>query len=394
MTDLTAQTAIAIKAQSAPGTYASPTSADALPAANISLTPQSIRTDNPEYTGTIHRPGAIVLGATWDVSFEILLRGPGGASPPAADAFILGRVLRALGFTENIISAAIPAAPEALGAGGTNQVTLGTSAAATAALYQGLIVLLAGLNGGTAPLAYSFIRSYSAAKLAVLSENAVIGAGNYQIPKQLAYQLSSVGTPPVLSFAVWQGNRRYNLVDCAPSSARITFPTSSRDSNAYPSLQVTFSGNLFSDLTEAAPVVTPALAIPPFKGGKQFAAGVAMGGSSVTLDLGVKVGFPPNPNQAAGNDPAQLTETRRVLNVTFNQVAKSYLDMLALAGAQTYQPFELIYGLAAGNYIGFSVTDGRFDFPDTSAGGDFYSTTGDILIDGVDKVVNLVLGTW
>jgi hypothetical protein len=389
MTDLVANSALAIKAQSAPGTYASPTSADAIPVANLSWTPQSIRTDNPEYTGSIHRPGAIILGATYEVSFEILLRGPGGASPPSADAFIPGRVLRACGFTENVVSAAIPAAPEALGAGGTNQVTLGATAVGTAGLYQALVLLLAGLMGGAAPLGYTMIRSYSAAKLAVLAENAVIGAGNYQIPKQLAYTLSATGTPPVLSLALWQGNRRYNFVDMAPSSARLVFPTSSRDSNDYPKLQVTFSGNLFSDLNEASPTVTNALAIPPFKGGKQFAAGVAMGGSSITVDLGLKVGFPPNPNQAAGNDPAQLVETRRTLSVEFNQVAKSYLDLMAAATSQTAYPLELIYGLASGNYVAFVATDGRFDFPHTNAGGDFFTTTGDFLVDGADKTLGL-----
>jgi hypothetical protein len=122
MVDLTSQAALAIKAQSAPGTYATPTSSDATMVANLSWTPQAITSESPEYTGSIHRAGQIVLGATYDVSFDILIRGPGGASPPAADAFIFGRVMRALGFTENIISSAIPAAAEALGGGSTTTV--------------------------------------------------------------------------------------------------------------------------------------------------------------------------------------------------------------------------------------------------------------------------------
>jgi hypothetical protein len=330
-----------------------------------------------------------VLGATYDVTFEILLRGPGGSAPPAADAFIAGRVLRAIGFTENVVSAAIPVAAEALGAGSTTTTAvLGATAAATADLYKGLALRLA--SDPAAPLDLTMIRAYSSAKTATLPETrSGAPTGNYQIPRQIAYTLSATGTPPVLSFALWQGSSRYNFVDMAPSSARIIFPTSSRDSNDYARLQVTFSGNLHSDLAEAAPTVTSTLAIPPFKGGKLYVAGLPVGGSSVTVDLGLRVGFPPNPNMASGNDPAQLVETRRTLTLELNKLAKSYLDILALATGQGNYSVEIVYGLAAGNYIGFIATDGRFNFPATQAGGDFFTTSGNFYVDGADKTLSL-----
>ncbi|MEA3044576.1 MAG: hypothetical protein QOH47_2414 [Sphingomonadales bacterium] len=393
MTDLTALSALAIKAQSAPATYASPTSADAIPVANLSWRPNAIQTDNPEYTGTIHRNGPIVLGATYDVTFDILLRGPGGAAPPAADAFIPGRVLRALGFTENILSSAIPAAPEALGGGSTTTVaTLGATAVGTLDLYKGLALLLA--SEGAAPTGFVMIRSYSAAKAAGLAQT-LAGAptGNYQIPKQLAYTLASTGTPPVLSLALWQGSRRYNFVDMAPSSARLMFPTSAPGNSDYPKLSVTFTGDAYSNLAEAAPVVSSTLAIPPFKGGKLHIAGLAMGGSSISLDLGIKAGFPPNPNKTNGFDPAQLTETRRSLQLSLNQQAPSYFDFLAAAAAQTSYPIQALYGLAAGNYVGFVATDARFNFPETQAGGDFFTTQGDAYVDGAEKTIGLVFPT-
>jgi hypothetical protein len=391
MVDLTSQAALAIKAQSAPGTYATPTSSDATMVANLSATPQAITSESPEYTGTIHRAGQIVLGATWDVSFDILIRGPGGASPPAADAFILGRVMRALGFTENIISSAIPAAAEALGGGSTTTTaTLGASAAATADLYQGLALHLA--VDGAMPTSLSMIRAYSAAKVATLAETrAGAPTGNYQIPKQLAYTYAATGTPPVLSLSLWQGNRRYNFIDMAPSSARITLPTTSRDGgNDYPRLTCTFSGDLNSYIDEASPSVSPISAIPPFKGGKLYVAGVSMGGSSLSVDLGLRVGFPPNPNKASGSDPAQLVETRRSLSMTLNQVAKSYLDFIAIATAQSYQPVEALYGLATGNYVGFIATDARFNFPGTQEGGDFFQSTGDAYLDSASRTLSVV----
>lgn len=393
MTDLTALSSLAIKAQSAPGTYAAPTSADALPVANLSWRPNTIQTDNPEYTGSIHRNGPIILGASYDVTFDLLLRGPGGDAPPAADAFIMGRVLRALGFTENVVSAAIPPAAEALGGGSTTTTAvLGATAVGTLDLYKGLAVLLA--SEGAAPTGFVMIRSYSAAKAAGLAQTLAGGpTGNYQIPKQLAYTLSSTGTPPVLSLAVWQGSRRYNFVDMAPSSARLTFPTTAPGNTDYPKLSVTFSGDAYSDLAEAAPVVSSTLAVPPFKGGKLHIAGLAMGGSSISLDLGIKSAFPPNPNKTNGFDPAQLTETRRALSLMLNQQAKSYFDFLAAAAAQTSYPIQALYGLAAGNHVGFVATDARFNFPETQAGGEFFTTQGDAYVDGAEKTVALVFPT-
>lgn len=390
MVDLTSQRALAIKVQSAPGTYASPTPGDATPVANLSWSPAPITSDNPEYNGSIHRPGTIVLGATYDISFDILLRGPGGSAPPAADASILGRVLRSLGFTENLIAAAIPAAPEALGGGSTSSsAVLGTTAAATADLYKGLALHLA--SSGAMPASLSMIRSYSAAKAAGLAET--LGSaptGNYQIPRQAAYTLAATGTPPVLSLSLWEGSRRYNFVDAAPASGRLTFPTSSRDNTDYARLSVSYSADLQSYIDEAAPSVSSSLAIPPFKGGKLHAAGVAMGGSSLSIDLGLRNGFPPNPNKASGSDPAQLVETRRTLSFEFNQVAKSYLDFIALAQAQSFHPVQALYGLASGNYMGFVATDCRFNFPSTADAGEFFGTTGEAYMDDANKTVSLV----
>jgi hypothetical protein len=393
--DLTSLQALAIKAQGAPGTYASPTSADALPVSNLSWKPTPVQADNPEYTGTIHRNGPIILGVGYDVSFDVLLRGPGGASPPAADAFILGRLLRSLGFTENIVSAAIPAAAEALGVGSTTTVaTLGASAAGTADLYKGLALHLT--DKGAAPTGFSMIRSYSAAKAAGLAETlGTAPAANYQIPKQLAYTLAATGSPPVLSMALWQGSRRYNFVDMAPSSARLSLPTASRSGGSeYPKLTLTYSGDAYNDLTESAPVISSSLAVPAFKGGKLHVAGLAMGGTSISLDLGLKVGFPPDPNKASGSAPGQLVETRRTLQLDLNQEAKSYIDFVAMANAQTNYPIQALYGFGTGNYIGFVATDARFNFPETQSGGDFFATSGEAYVDSADKSIGLVFPYW
>jgi hypothetical protein len=51
----------------------------------------------------------------------------------------------------------------------------------------------------------------------------------------------------------------------------------------------------------------------------------------------------------AGRDPPQP--------VSAQPGRRRILDLIAIAQAQSYQPIELLYGLAAGNYVGFIATD-------------------------------------
>lgn len=389
MADLGNQRALAVTKQAAVGTYNGPTNADLIPAANLSWRPNAIQTDNPEYTGSIHRAGPIVLGATYEVTATIMLRGPGGASPPAANAFILGRILQSIGFTENILSAAVPAAPEAGTGGTTTSLTLGTGAAATADIYKGLAIKIPAL--GASPLDMTMIRSYTAAKLATFAEAAASAiTGNYQIPKQIAYTLAASGTPPSLSLSLWEGARRYNFMDAVPTSARITFPTSSRESQDYSRLEVTFAAELNSYIDEAAPAIPALGAIPPFKGGKLDIANLPMGGSSISIDFGLRAAYPNNPNKASGSDAPQLVETRRTLSMELNQVAKSYLDLLSLANGQAYHAVQAMFGFYPGNFVGFVATDARLNFPQTNEGGDFVTATLEAYVDGADKTVSIV----
>lgn len=389
MADIGNLRALAVTKQSAVGTYNGPTNSDLIPVSGLSWTPNAIQTDNPEYTGSIHRPGPIILGATYDVQFTILLRGPGGASPPSANAFIPGRVLQAFGFAETVLSTAVPASAEALGTGSTTTAAkLGTSASSTADAYKGYALKLPAL--GTSPLDLTMIKAYSAAKLADIAETAGSTiSGNYQIPKQLLYTMSASGTPPSLSLSLWEGARRWNFMDMVPTAGKIVMPTSSRDSQDYGRLEVTMTGDLYSYIDESCPSIPALGAIPPFKGGKMHVANLAMGGSGLSLDLGMRAGFPSNPNKASGSDAAQLLETRRTLTLDLNQCAKSYLDLKALADGQGTYPVQALYGLSAGNFIGFVATDARLNFQKTNEGGDFVTTTGEAYVDSADKTIGL-----
>lgn len=393
MAQLSVQSAIGITKETTSGTYVAPVLADLILAQDLSVNIGNIEADIREYTGSIHRPGPSFVGETFEVTAKFNLRGPGGSSPPAANAFVLGRVLQSLGFTESITSTAIPASAEAVGAGGsTTTVTLGASASTTLDLYRGMMIHLALLGANTGP-GLEMIRSYSTSKLATIGgkHTASITSGNYQLPKQLAYILSAA-TPPTLSASVWIGDRRFNGAGLAPSSAVLNIPTGSRDQTSdMPSLEVTLSGNVES-VADQSPIGYPSgLAIPPFKNGKMYVANTKIGGASLRVDFGAQVAYAPDPNQASGNETAQLTETSRSVALDLNQVASSTLDLRALALAQSYHPIEALWGLTStGNYMGFIATDCRFQSPTPGDRGGIANISGNAYVDAVDKTMALV----
>ncbi len=390
MAFLSTKTAVAIAVQSGPGTWGNPTAADLYPCSAARLQIDAISAENPEYTGTIHRQGALIIGKTASITLTFLIRPPGGSSPPAAGAWVPGRVLRAAGFTENLMAAAIPASAEALGSATTTSATLGAGAAATAGLYKGLGISLVG-GGASYMQRLTSIRDYSAAKLAALFETyGTAPTGNYQIPKQLAYSLSASAALPWLSVGGWYDAVRYDIIDCSVSALKFNFPTATRDSTEFPTMEVTLEGDLYAFTDEACPAI-PALGAPPsFKDGDFWLAGKALGGSSFSLDMGAQLGRPPNANRASGNDPAQMTETRRSAQITLNHNSKAAFDPIALADAQSLHGLFAQYGYGAGSAVQFNIPNGRLSYPNPDNGGAFVTQTMDLLIDDVEKSINLV----
>ena len=337
MADLSNNSALGVVVETTSGTFSAPnTTTDLLQVANLKVAVNGITVAVNEYTGSIHKPGDVVLGKTLDLTFDLYLRGPGGTTPPAAGVWPVGRILRAASFAEVVTATAIPAAAEALGAGSTAgtapasgaagvpaNAVLGTTAASTVDLYTGMLLWLQSKGATLNRKSLAFIRDYQAAKTAALAE--VFGSaptGNYQIPKQLGYQLAPSGAVPTLSTSVWHGSRRFDGVGMAVSSFKITLPVAGRSNTALPVLQVTLSGDLQADADQASPVITPGLAIPPFRDGELWVNGAALGGASFDVNFNATVAYPPNPNKANGNDAAQMASTKRTAALTLNQVCQ------------------------------------------------------------------------
>lgn len=378
--------AMAFANQVTPGTAIALTSADCIDVASVSYTPNAQTTQDPRYSGTIHRPGDQLRGVSYDVTFEWLIHGFSGALP-LANAFLPGRLLIAMGFTETRIATAI--GPEAYSAGTTTGATLGTLAVGTAGLYKGLAANFVPV--GAAPAGLAMIREYTAGKVATLArDRAMAATGNYTIPTQLSYLLSSVAPVAGASITIWEDGHRMNFRDMVPTSARIELVTASREGgDNFCKISATFSGTLYSEADEAAPVVPITIPIPSFRDGQHDVALKQIGGSSVTIDLGLRSAYPPNPNQLDGSDPGVLVETRRTVSYELNKTQRSVIDFNALALAQSNHPFQAFWGLGTGNYMGVMIDNQRFNYRQSAEGQDFITTSGDAWVDGVDKAIAL-----
>ncbi len=374
--------------QSTPGTPVTITSADCIDVSSVSYSPNAITSTDPRYTGSIHRPGEILIGATWSVDFEWLIHGIGNNAVPAANAFLPGRILQQWGFTENRFTTGI--ASEAYSAGTTTAATLGATAAGTLQLYKGLVVNFASV--AAAPGGFAMIRDYQASKVATLARlhTGFSATGNYTIPQQLAYTSSIVDPVAGASITVWEDGHRLNFADMRPTAATIQLVTAGRDgSDSYCKLTGSFSGTLVSEANEAAPAVTISTAIPPMRNGRQDIAHVQIGGSSVTIDLGLRSGYPSNPNQTEGYDAGVVVESKRAASYELYKVARTVVDFNALALAQSQWASQFFWGLAAGNYMGVMIDQQRFNYRSTQEGQDFITTQGDSWIDGMDKALSI-----
>lgn len=388
MVGKTNNSACAVAIQVAAGAFTAPTQpADLLPVSQLRPNFASVTIANDEYTGSVVRNADDVSGSRKSFSFNIKIRPPVGGLP-AANAFLLGRFMQALKFTEVRLAAALPVAPEALAGAGqtTTNARLGASAAATIDLYNGYPLLLSD-NGAAYKQQLTQIADYDAAKNATLPETlALASAANYQIPSFLGYFRSVSSTDPILlSMQFWLDGIRYDLRDVRPTSAQLVFPTSTRDAAAYPELQVTVDGILDAYVDQASPAIPALGAVPLFKDGDLWLNRKRVGGSTFTIDLGLSTENPPNPNQADGSDTAEITGSTARISQTRQRYLKATFDTLALADAQTYVPFWAQYGAAAGSIVQVLAPQVRLAHPSPDLGAGLINESGDLLVDAFDR---------
>lgn len=382
--------ALAVVKQPVADTFVDPTTAGLMPVSQMRFAIEGVKVANDEYTGSVFRNADSVAGKKVTGSFNVKLRPPGGSNPPSADAFLPGLILQAAKFTEVRTTTAVPSSAEAGSSGSTTGLTLGAGATGTADLYKGMAIALAGM-GTNYRERMTAIVAYTAGKVATFPETFGSNvSGNYQIPKQLQYVWDvSSADPTLLSFKVWLDGHRFDLKNVRISGMQFVVPTSTKDQAAYPEMQVTYTADIEANSEEATPAIPALGAIPLFKGGDCWLNKVAIGTQTFTIDMGLSIEYPPNPNKVDGSDAAELTGGTAKVTMTRQKYLPSVLDPLALADAQTTVPFWAQWGSAAGAMVQITVTDGRVDYSNPDLGGNLIMESGDVLVDPGTKRISI-----
>jgi hypothetical protein len=175
------------KVESSEGVDPTPTAAaNAIKVENVNWTETPNVIQSNEVSGALDVSPPLIGGVKTAVTFDVWVkaRALGSTAPD------MSPLLKACGMTETLTTTSIPAAPEALAAGGsTTTAVLGASATGTANLYTGMPITFSGTVSGD-----SFIAAYSAAKLATLTDimsGALVATTNYVIPINALYRFAS-----------------------------------------------------------------------------------------------------------------------------------------------------------------------------------------------------------
>lgn len=382
-------TAIAVVIQPVRDTFTAPNSTTDLLAlvSNCRLQQDGITIADDSYTGSIFQNADAIAGKRVTLTFTLKIKPP--SAMPAANAFVPGRLLQAAKFTELRNTAAIPAAPEALGVGvDAKTATLGTTASTTVDMYKGYPIKI---GAGPYKTAMSAIRSYDASKHAVLMEDwGATPTGNYQIPTFLMYSRdTSSADPAILSLKLWISGHRYDLVNCGVTGLREVVPTSTKDQAAFPTYEFTLDCTILDDAEEATPSIAAVGPPPLAKDGKEWLNYVKQGVSNATFDLGLTAENPPNMNQPDGTDAPELSGGSARASLTKQKYLPSVIDVQALADAQTYVPYFKQWGNSAWNMVQITVPDARLNFPNPDLSGGIAMENIDLFIDVFDRNFNI-----
>lgn len=388
--------AIGVAIQAQQGVFVAPGANDLIGVSNVGNTRDPITTDDPTQTGTIWKPARIVIGKTGTVNFNFPMRGPGGASPPAANAWPMGRIMRSGGYTE--IINATPIAGTLQSGSTTSQLALAAAASAVDGLYVGAPIQMVPIGSG-AIRGTSLITAYNgatkAASIADTLASAPSASTAYTIPAYLSYVLGTLGTaPPFLSISVWRDKRRYDYVDCRMQSITKDIPVGNEYNTGFPSIEVTMKGTPIAspqDTTPALPSSILGVPVPAAKAGKFTFDRVPLGHGGLSWQTGYEVGAPSNQNQEAGIDGHEIMSGDRTLNLDLNQMDVVDFDFETRENAQTIMPVQSLWGGLAGNRFGFLAPGVVMNPLNPGARNGFVSLTGDTFPVAVDKSAALTI---
>ncbi|MES2903267.1 MAG: hypothetical protein V4696_03695 [Pseudomonadota bacterium] len=382
-----------ITIQPTPGTFNPPTSSDLIAISAPDNGSDAITADDDTLNGSLWGVSRQFLGTRGRAGATARLRGPGGATPPAANAWVLGRILQAAGFTEFRNSAVITGTAAANAA--LDAIVLAAGSSAVDDFYKGFPIQHAGIGAGIR--ANSIIRKYNGTtKVAELSETlgAAIATGVYNIPIGLFYTLSTGLAIPLLSCSIWRHKKRYDYRDCALSSFALNIPVSNDAQTDSPSIEFSMVGVDHAEVDQDALAVPDSALLPPppAKAGKFALNKTLIGHQSLRLEFGLETGAPPNQNFDAGQESYEILSGSRTVTLDLNQQLESAMSLRTLVANQTQIPIESIFGLAAGNRFAVGVANAALNPLSPSGRNGFVGMQGDAVPVDVDRsiAINLI----
>jgi hypothetical protein len=388
--------AMAVAIQVSAGTFIQPnTTTDLIAGSSITNSHEAITAEDPTATGAIWEGNRVYLGKVATVGATLPLRGPGGATPPALNAFVPGRIMQSAGWAEIRKAAANTGALAAVGTATT--LTLANTESAVDDFLVGAPIqhTVIGTGFKQTSLVTDYVGSTKVATLGeTMGSNATNGS-NYTIPAYLSYVLGTLTTaPPVLSISVWRDKKRYDYRDWAPTSLAVNIPVGNEANTGFP--DITFSGRatVQAIVDEASPILPSsilAIPVPPARNGKFYLDRVKLGHQSLSFTESATVAAQSNQNQAAGQDAYDILSGSRATAIDLNQMAVTDFDLHAREDAQTVVPVLSTWGAGSGNNWGFVQPAIALDPFSPGDRNGYVSITGNAVTIDIDKSAALTL---
>lgn len=368
--------------------FNTPLQADLIPISTPDNGFDPITGEDPTLTGTLFAAPRQFLGKRGRAGATLPIRGPLGANPPAASAWVPGRIFQGVGFSELLVSTEITGTAAANT--DADSIVLAAGASSVDDFYKGMVIRHAGIGSGFR--GNSMVRSYDGtSKRARLAETlgAAIAAGSYTVPKQLSYVLGSGLSIPLLSCSVIRHGVRYDYMNCAINSFAINIPVSNSTQQDPPTIEFAMVG------VPVTPYDFPAIALPsgiltpppPAKKGKFAFNGIKIGHQVLRMEFGLETGAPPNQNYDEGEEAYEILSGTKTSTMDLNQTLLSTLNVHNLVDQQVPVPLLSMWGLAAGNNFGLLVPNSYLDpFSPTGRNG-FVGLSGGAAPSDIDRAI-------
>jgi len=351
------------KVESPEGSDATPTAgSNAVKVENINWTETPNVIQSNEHSGALDVSTPIAGGVKTTVTFDVWVktRTSGSTAPE------VGVLLKGCGMTETITSTSVPAAPEALAAGGsTTTAVLGASATGTVNLYNGMPITFSSAVSGD-----SFIANYTAAKTATLTDTmggSLVATSNYVIPINVVYRFASSSLSSLTLWTYRDGKLMKGVGARGTYTMQWVNGEGIKFSFSFMAVwvQATDSALVSGTFTDTTKLVWrgTSSSVSRMRWNRILAQV-----RTLTFDAGNSVVHPDNPEATEGYDPAQITLRNSTFSFDPLETLLATRDIFADLRANTTRILHARAGSSAGARI--AVTAAAAQATQNNQGGD------------------------